>query len=556
MLFPVYWMFAVSLKTPREIFKYPPAWYPATPQFNNFLVLFRDGDVWTIWNSFVIASTSTLIAMVLGTMCAYSIVRFRTGGENLAVWILSQRLLPPIAVVFPIFLIYAQLGLTDTYAGLILLYVAFALPYVIWVMRGYIQDIPVELEESAMVDGATRWQVLWRVVVPVARNGIFATAVFAFIFSWNEFLFALVLTRSQVLTYPGAGQPVFRRAVDVLGEDLGDVGARHAAGLLRGRGVPALSRARHFARRREGLSPMSSNRWSSSMTLGPNEALIGKAYAAELQTPALLLDLDAFEANLKAMADVVSRHGRKLRPHVKAHKSTRDRRGVRSRQARSASAAPRCARRRRWPPRGSTEFWSRRRSSTPSMIERLVAAREKIADLAVVVDSEAGVDALAQLATPERPIGVLVEIDMGQTRTGVTDPDDAVRLARRAADQPSLRYRGVQAYYGHLQHVPTLAERLEKVREKWALLATFTDALRAAGLPAGDHLRRRHRHAPSRPRTRTVHRNPAGLLPLHGQAVRRDRARAGRRAVPHRADDRRPRGQHRRSRTASSSTPA
>ena len=254
-------------------------------------MLFRDGDVWTIWNSFVIASTSTLIAMVIGTMCAYSIVRFRTGGENLAIWILSQRLLPPIAVVFPIFLIYAQLGLTDTYAGLILIYIAFALPYVIWVMRGYIQDIPVELEESAMVDGATRWQVLWRVVIPVARNGIFATAVFAFIFSWNEFLFALVLTRTQVRDLPGAGQPVFRRAVDVLGEDLGDVGARHAAGLLRRRGVPALSRARHFARRCQGLRRPTGGH---AMTLGPNEALIGKAYAADLQTPALLLDLDAF----------------------------------------------------------------------------------------------------------------------------------------------------------------------------------------------------------------------------------------------------------------------
>ena len=201
-LFPVYWMFSVSLKTPRELFRSPPVWYPTTPQFNNFGVLFRDGDVWTIWNSFVIASTSTLIAMLLGTMCAYSIVRFRTGGENLALWILSQRLLPPIAIVFPIFLIYARLGLTDTYGGLILLYTAFALPYVIWLMRGYIQDIPIELEEAALVDGASRWQVLWRVVVPVARNGLFATAVFAFIFSWNEFLFALVLTRTNVLTYP------------------------------------------------------------------------------------------------------------------------------------------------------------------------------------------------------------------------------------------------------------------------------------------------------------------------------------------------------------------
>jgi multiple sugar transport system permease protein len=201
-LFPVYWIFAVSLKTPREIFKFPPAWYPATPQFNNFLVLFRDGDVWSIWNSFVLASASTVIAMVLGIMCAYSIVRFRTGGENLAIWIISQRLLPPIAIVFPIFLIYSDLGLTDTYQGLILLYTVFALPYVIWLMRGYIQEVPLALEESALVDGASRWQVLWLVVVPVTRNGIFATAVFAFIFSWNEFLFALVLTRTEVITFP------------------------------------------------------------------------------------------------------------------------------------------------------------------------------------------------------------------------------------------------------------------------------------------------------------------------------------------------------------------
>jgi multiple sugar transport system permease protein len=201
-LFPVYWMFAVSLKTPREIFRFPPVWLPENLQFNNFLVLFRDGDVWSIWNSFIIAALSTLIAMVLGTLCAYSIVRFRTGGRNLALWILSQRLLPPIAVVFPIFLIFAQLGWTDSYHGLILLYTGFALPYVIWMMIGYIQEIPVELEEAALVDGCSRLQVLRNVVLPVARNGLFATAVFAFVFSWNEFLFALVLTRTQVLTYP------------------------------------------------------------------------------------------------------------------------------------------------------------------------------------------------------------------------------------------------------------------------------------------------------------------------------------------------------------------
>ncbi|MGI8507316.1 MAG: carbohydrate ABC transporter permease [Solirubrobacteraceae bacterium] len=136
----------VALKTPAEIFHYPPVWWPSELQFGNFLVLFRDGDVRAIWNSLVIASVSTFIAMLLGTACAYSIVRFRTGGDNLALWILSQRMLPPIVIVFPVFLIYARLGLTDTYLGLIILYTAFALPYVIWMMRGYVEDVPVALE--------------------------------------------------------------------------------------------------------------------------------------------------------------------------------------------------------------------------------------------------------------------------------------------------------------------------------------------------------------------------------------------------------------------------
>ena len=180
----------------------------------------------------------------------------------------------------------------------------------------------------------------------------------------------------------------------------------------------------------------------------------------------------------------------------------------------------------------------------PTMIGRLVAARQHVADLAVVVDCEAGVDALAALASADRPIGVLVDIDMGQTRTGVTDIDAAVRVARRIADQPGLRYRGVQAYYGHLQHVPTLAERLEKLRERWARLAELPG--RPAGRrPAGrDRLRRRHRHAPSRPRRRAVHRDPGGLLPVHGQAIRRRGAGPRRSALPHGAHDRDAGGQH------------
>lgn len=201
-LFPIYWLFIISFKTPDEIFAFPPVWWPASIQFANYAVLFKDGDVVVVWNSLVIAGTSTLLAMFFGTICAYGLVRFRTGGDDLAIWIISQRMMPPIVIVFPIFLLYVWLGGVDTYWGLVLLYTAFNLPYVIWMMRGYIADIPIELEESALVDGCSRWQVLMGVVFPMARAGLFATAVFTFVFAWNDFIFALVLTRTEVVTYP------------------------------------------------------------------------------------------------------------------------------------------------------------------------------------------------------------------------------------------------------------------------------------------------------------------------------------------------------------------
>ena len=200
-LFPIYWLFMISFKTADEIYSYPPVWWPKSLQFNNYAVLFKDGDAITVWNSLVIASGSTVLAMLLGTICAYSLARYKTGGDNLSNWIISQRMVPPIAVVFPIFLLYVYLGWVDTYIGIILLYTAFNLPYVIWMMRGYIQDIPRSLEESALIDGCTRWQVIWKVVFPMCRAGLFATAIFTFVFAWNEFLFALVLTRTEVTTY-------------------------------------------------------------------------------------------------------------------------------------------------------------------------------------------------------------------------------------------------------------------------------------------------------------------------------------------------------------------
>jgi 3-hydroxy-D-aspartate aldolase len=123
--------------------------------------------------------------------------------------------------------------------------------------------------------------------------------------------------------------------------------------------------------------------------------------------------------------------------------------------------------------------------TSPAMVERLVRARDRVGDIAVVVDSEAGVEALAVGASVDRPIGAVVEIDVGQGRTGVTSPADAIRLARRIETLPQLRYRGVQAYYGHLQHVPAYADRKAKAAEQWARLQPFLDALRTEGLPPG-----------------------------------------------------------------------
>ncbi|MDZ7749436.1 MAG: carbohydrate ABC transporter permease [Halofilum sp. (in: g-proteobacteria)] len=201
-LFPIYWLFVISIKTPDEIYSSPPVWIPDGFHLDAYIALFEDGDVQAIWNSLLVASVSTVLALLFGTMCAYSLARYRTGGIHLGLWIISQRMIPPIAIVFPVFLLYVMVGWVDTYRGLIVLYTTFNVPYVIWMMRGYILDIPLELEQSALVDGCNHWQVFVKVVFPMVRSGLFATAVFTFIFAWNDFVFALIVTRDAVTTFP------------------------------------------------------------------------------------------------------------------------------------------------------------------------------------------------------------------------------------------------------------------------------------------------------------------------------------------------------------------
>ena len=158
----------------------------------------------------------------------YSLARFGTGGRHLAFWVLSQRFLPPIAVILPIFLLYRHYGLYDTRTGLVLVYTVFTLPLSVWMMFAYFRQVPRSLEEAALVDGASWWGAFWRVAVPLAVPGIVAAAVFAFIAVWTEFFFALMLTSRYAFTLP----TVFRAFLGFQGAQYGESSALSITSLV------------------------------------------------------------------------------------------------------------------------------------------------------------------------------------------------------------------------------------------------------------------------------------------------------------------------------------
>jgi multiple sugar transport system permease protein len=154
-------------------------------------------------NSLIVAITSTILAVGMGTLTAYGFSRFRVPGESdWLFFILSTRMLPPVVVAIPMFLMYRVVGLTDTHIGLIILYTAFNLSFSVWLMKGFIDEIPKEYEEAALVDGYTRMQAFFKIVLPEAVTGIAATAVFCFIIAWNEYAFALIMTNRRAQTAP------------------------------------------------------------------------------------------------------------------------------------------------------------------------------------------------------------------------------------------------------------------------------------------------------------------------------------------------------------------
>lgn len=193
-LFAIYWLASMSLKQPVDAIARRPR-FLFTPVWTNYAAVLRSSDVWGYFgNSLAVALASTALALALGVPTAYVLARYRfRGNADFGFWVLSTRMTPPVAMLIPFFVLYVRTGLIGTYAGLVIAHVALNLSIVTWLMKSFFEDLPVKLEEAALMDGASAFQAFRQICLPVALPGVAAVAILAFLFSWNEFLFTLVL---------------------------------------------------------------------------------------------------------------------------------------------------------------------------------------------------------------------------------------------------------------------------------------------------------------------------------------------------------------------------
>jgi ABC-type glycerol-3-phosphate transport system permease component len=203
---PLVWMVTTSIKPEGYAQTIPPTWQ-FQPTLQHYIDVLRGAAVTPfgplLLHSLIVAIGSTALALVLGLFAAYALARLRFKGKRfLAMWILSTIMFPPVVAVIPIFIMAGRLQLIDRYLTLIVPYAAFNLPLVIWVLRSSIRQIPEEIEDAALVDGASRMEIISRIVLPLAAPGIATAGILSMLLAWNEFLFALTLTRSQVKTAP------------------------------------------------------------------------------------------------------------------------------------------------------------------------------------------------------------------------------------------------------------------------------------------------------------------------------------------------------------------
>jgi multiple sugar transport system permease protein len=214
-LFPIYWVIITSIKHPIAVFQGPKyfPWIDFQPTLDAWKFLLTGPTspaVFRSWkNSAILAISSAAIAVMIGAMAGYALTRFhyhwsaiRWRNNDIAFWVISQRMLPAVVIILPYMIMYRFFGLIDTYAGMILAYTVFNLPFAIWILRDFFAGLPVDLEESAMIDGASRFKAFRSIVLPLAAPGLIATFLFCLVFTWNDYLFALMLTFSKASTLP------------------------------------------------------------------------------------------------------------------------------------------------------------------------------------------------------------------------------------------------------------------------------------------------------------------------------------------------------------------
>jgi multiple sugar transport system permease protein len=208
-LFPLYWALSTSLRNPIDTFTVAGLgvpWIDFQPTLDNWIdQLATEESRRALANSTIIAIGASVLALLLGTPAAYALARFRfrrIPNRDITVWFLSQRVLPPVATVIPFYLVMRALGLLDTHVALILINATFVLPFVVVIVRQTFLDLPVELEESAFVDGAGYFSAFWRITLPLAMPAIAATGLIIFAFTWNEFLFAIAISSREAITIP------------------------------------------------------------------------------------------------------------------------------------------------------------------------------------------------------------------------------------------------------------------------------------------------------------------------------------------------------------------
>ena len=199
-VFPIVWSVLNSFKTEQDVLAYPPklVFSPTLAAYRD--VLFGSSSILpNLWSSFVISVGTTIVTIVLAVPAAYALARVRMPGKRLAgFYVLATQMLPPVGIIIPYFLVLRNIGWIDTYQGMILIYLSFSLPFAIWLMVSYFEEIPLEMEEAAYLDGASRLRALWRIIIPQDQGGIAVTVVFVFLNAWNEFLFAVVLSGNTV----------------------------------------------------------------------------------------------------------------------------------------------------------------------------------------------------------------------------------------------------------------------------------------------------------------------------------------------------------------------